>query len=616
MSNSQNQKFSFWKVVESQIRSKPLRMNGHLLSENDAIRVANAYILWALVTQDLLSDERIASDTNLRSWLLDLSNDDVGVVLDMCKRMLTCVRHWSPIMGDQGIGSFKHYLISEGIRLGDDIFRPIWHLLYAFAESFDHFKELNTFLVFITRLTLRDVTWVEATAIDKYVTFENVIKNNIYDDDIIQQLRELYLRNSSQFSISGCYPSHGSGATSTTKRNSGIARKYEKFQHTFGTNQLRLMTGTDHPLIKVEPVSGNNVSAKIIFVPKGIDKKRVISTEPISHQYYQHLIAEGIDKMFHDEPAWGVSLHKQEYNRELAQIGSRDLTYGTVDLTDASDSVTHTLVERIMHGTLLFSLIERCRTRVGVLPTGECIVLEKYAPMGSAVCFPLECMIFSLIVQLANKRLGVNTYFRVYGDDLVVHALIFEEVLYLLNKLHFEVNRDKTFYPGSVFTESCGIECYRGVDVSPTRIPRRYDPLYYDHKIRSKSPSRVNGVVTFANTLGKAGLLKARAYLVRCLLDYYPGVPFSSNSDKGLFSSQPTNFHLKKRLNSDLQREEVYHIALTTVETPVSDDLRYQLCLEKMSRTTRTALSHPDDRLQLMVGPTHQRLKWRWDAMD
>ena len=84
------------------------------------------------------------------------------------------------------------------------------------------------------------------------------------------------------------------------------------------------------------------------------------------------------------------------------------------------------------------------------------IRLKKFAPMGSALCFPIECIIFGSIVRLANREKGVNTEFRVYGDDLVVDDRIFLKVIELLEVFGFRVNVDKTFFPYHPFKESCG----------------------------------------------------------------------------------------------------------------------------------------------------------------
>lgn len=610
MSQKRNQMLSFWKEVELSARSLPIRMSGHPLSVNDCNRVANAYVLWALVTQDLLGDARTCSDKILRGWVINLCSIDLSDVMSVCKQMLACVRHWSPIMGDQGLGSFKHYLISCDIKPGDQILMPIWQSLYLFCVNYTGFQEINTFLSFISRLTLEDVDWVKSDAIRTYIKYEQTISDFDYNPGILSDLNKIAKERFHHYHVVS-YPTHGGGATSTTRRGCGVDTKFSAMQMTWGTHQLERWFDTSHPLIPDDIVSGNDVFTQIQFVPKGIDKKRVISAEPISLLYYQEMLSRSLDDMFRNDHHWNIDLHNQEWNRSLAMEGSRSLNFGTIDLSNASDSVTHSLVSAVMKGIPAFSHWERCRSRFGILPDGSILHLEKYAPMGSALCFPIECIVFSLIVQLACKRCHVDPYFRVYGDDIIVPISIFDEVINLLKELHFEINDTKTFAPGSVFTESCGIECYLGKDVSPVRIPRFYDSEYSNLENRRKSPGRVMGVITFCNHLYDSGLINTRAYIVHWLLESFPEVPFSSDGEIGLRSDTATNFHLKKRWNTDLQRFDYSAISVVTDSDNIDESRHYQLLLERYSHSTRSQLIYPEDRIDLKAGDSHTRLKLR-----
>lgn len=611
MSYSHNQKIIFWERTEDYLRSTEITLDGHPLSIEDTARVSNAYVLWALVAQDLLGYTRHTSDKSLRSWVMTLASLDLSEVMSTCKQVLACVRCWQSHLTLPTRDSFKHYLSECGVRPGSDILRPLWPTLYEFATTYSKFAVINTILQFVTRLTLHDVDWLEDDQLDAYIAFEDRLKEQSYPWEVTTSLNRIARRLLEELPEIG-RPRHGNGATSTSKRGAGRATKYALYQHTWGTYQLQLKYGLHHPLIKDEAVSGDEVVTRVTFVPKGIDKKRIVSAEPITNMYYQQALASQLDAMFRYDKRWNVDLHDQTHNQRLAMKGSATLHYATIDLSSASDSVTLTLIKEIFEGTGVLNDWLRCRTRFGVLPDDQKIPLEKFAPMGSALCFPVQCMVFSLIVQLANEMNHVDTYFRVYGDDIVVHESIFDTVIQLLQALHFDVNLDKTFGPQSQFTESCGIECYQGVDVTPVRLPRSYDIV----KILegTSSPGRVEGGIGFCNTLFENGLFSARAYVLHRMLEVIPNLPFSDALDIGIRTHDASNYRCKTRYNRDLQRVEHKACVPVTTYSNVPDDVRYQLMLEEYSNSTRTRLIDPLDRIELMAGDsrTHLRDRWVW----
>lgn len=611
MSISHNQKIFFWESTEDFLRSTEITLGGHRLSNDDTLRVSNAYVMWALATQDLLGNTRLTSDKSLKNWVVFLASCDLADVIDTCKQVLACVRNWQSHTVIPGKDSFKHYLSEQGVRPGTDILRPFWPTLYAYAADFSGFRVINTLLQFIVRLTLDDIDWIMDQNLEAYITFEDLAKTWSYPEEILTDLNQLATRLFNEYEYVG-WPSHGNGATSTTKRGAGVATKFNKFVNTWGTFQLQNYHEYLHPLVGDEVVSGNEVTTQIIFVPKGIDKKRVVSAEPICNMYWQHALSMSLDNMFQKDGRWHIDLHDQSHNQKLALHGSATMDYATIDLSSASDSVTLTLVKEVFRGIPALHDWLRCRTRYGTLPNGDVIRLEKFAPMGSALCFPVECMVFSLIVQLANQMNHVDTYFRVYGDDIIVHRSIYHTVVSILEKLHFDVNYDKTFGPYSQFTESCGIECYHGIDVSPFRLPRNYD---YVAILKGKaSPGRVDGAIELCNGLFESGLLSCRQYLLHRMLGVIPNLPFSNSLEFGLRTFEASNYRCKSRYNPDLQRIEHKVCVPVTVESSVPDDIRYQLLLERYAQSARSQLLDPLDRIDLMAGDsrTHLRERWVW----
>jgi hypothetical protein len=146
--------------------------------------------------------------------------------------------------------------------------------------------------------------------------------------------------------------------------------------------------------------------------------------------------------------------------------------------------------------------------------------------MGSALCFPIECILFASVVELAYRirndqaSKGHLSGCSVYGDDIICPTEIYYLVRDILTTLGFKVNAQKTHSGGRYF-ESCGVEYLDGALVNATRHPRNHvaprDVM---------SPEQVSLVSDLANTLGDAGYRLAR----RHLLQSYEGVKVTLDS--------------------------------------------------------------------------------------
>jgi len=108
------------------------------------------------------------------------------------------------------------------------------------------------------------------------------------------------------------------------------------------------------------------------------------------------------------------------------------------------------------------------------------IRISKFASMGSALCFPIEAMVFLTIVFLGiqkalNRPLvssDLNKFrrsVRVYGDDIIVPSTYAPSVVERLEAFGLKVNLAKSFWTGK-FRESCGGEYFDGVPVKPVRL--------------------------------------------------------------------------------------------------------------------------------------------------
>jgi hypothetical protein len=218
---------------------------------------------------------------------------------------------------------------------------------------------------------------------------------------------------------------------------------------------------------------------RVITVPKTMKSPRIIAIEPIWQQYVQQgILAVMTDvlsthhgRRVNDVLGWV----DQEPNRLLA----KDLAYATIDLSEASDRVPLQLVEAMLRPyPFLLDAVLASRSARAELPSGEVVTLRKFASMGSALCFPIEALVFATAAIWSIEEaleLPFNLFsqnggrVRVFGDDIIVPKTVVPFLSAILEALCFKVNTSKSFWNG-LFRESCGAEWYCGHDVSVVKV--------------------------------------------------------------------------------------------------------------------------------------------------
>lgn len=207
--------------------------------------------------------------------------------------------------------------------------------------------------------------------------------------------------------------------------------------------------------------------ARLVAVPKTATKPRLISIEPVTTQYLQQGIHSSLKRNLSRD--WRTNYSVQEPNQELARIGSIESNWATIDLSEASDRVSWSLVSELFKGTALSPYLHVLRTRtVSIDGRGE-LPLRKFASMGSALTFPIQIMVFACIAAEAITRSGEKVgrrSFRVYGDDIIVPNHTAGLTMELLEYFGLKVNTSKSFDTGK-FRESCGADWYDGLNVTP-----------------------------------------------------------------------------------------------------------------------------------------------------
>ncbi len=218
---------------------------------------------------------------------------------------------------------------------------------------------------------------------------------------------------------------------------------------------------------------------RVVFVPKTQTSPRVIAIEPSHMQYMQQSIKDYVYKVIEGHPLTKRSIRfsRQDVNQRLAYKASKDRRLATLDLKDASDRVHLHLVQRIFKTSGLLEYLEDARSLHADLPTGKNIVLFKYASMGSALCFPVEAMVFYTLIQSAMhiydggrpSSRSICRYSKlidIYGDDIIVPVEYADFVVRYLESYALKVNVNKSF-KASAFRESCGADFFNGVPVNP-----------------------------------------------------------------------------------------------------------------------------------------------------
>jgi len=302
---------------------------------------------------------------------------------------------------------------------------------------------------------------------------------------------------------------------------------------------------------------------KVTPVPKTRRKPRLIAIEPTAHQYVQQGLMRALVPLLEGDPvsAGLIGFTDQEPNQRMALEGSKSREIATLDLSDASDRVSWSLVSSLFGWWPdVVAALDACRSRSAVLPNGETLPLKKFASMGSAVCFPVEAMVFTAIAfdaiasEIGNRKETLawcQGSFRVYGDDIIVPSHHAHRVMSALEGYDLKVNTTKTFVSGN-FRESCGGDFYAGVPVNPVYLREDVDTARREARWFSS-------LVSTANLLAGCGRTRT-AEFIRSLVERDLGpLPAVEETSPGLGWTylDPDTCRAQIRWNPKLQHTEV-----------------------------------------------------------
>lgn len=284
-------------------------------------------------------------------------------------------------------------------------------------------------------------------------------------------------------------PRHGPGTTADGTRGN---RKYDSLTWTQRLNNLLpydafLLPNSSYVFdrrgCQVNILSpGQEPPVRVVTVPKTLKAPRIIAIEPVHMQYVQQGLLEMLVAHLESYPMYGaLGFSDQSESQHLARLGSKYGWVSTLDLSEASDRVSNLLVDKALaRWPKLHSLVMACRSATADVPGYGIHPISKFASMGSALCFPIEAMVFLTCCFLGYTQSGGRQYglkgrssflksVRIYGDDIIVPIEMTQSVISELSRFNLKVNAAKSFWTGK-FRESCGGDFYDGYSVKPVYI--------------------------------------------------------------------------------------------------------------------------------------------------
>jgi len=396
-------------------------------------------------------------------------------------------------------------------------------------------------------------------------------------------------------------------------------------------------------------------------VPKYIHVMRSICMEPIERMYLQQEVARWLREALKCSTCrLMVDFNDQEPNRHYAVIGSYNYTVDTIDLSAASDRIHVDLVRKVFPKKVLYYLLGTRSALVDVGFEDSFIEVKKFAPMGSALCFPVQSIIFTAVVVLAHlmraKSMTLDTlssepWFsesdvdwvitqthtdpegpihklftpRVFGDDIICDYHVTDDVLSLLEHLGLRVNRTKSFRGGQMLRESCGVYAYDGHDVTPIRF--RVPPHRKVLDVKTFA-----SLIDAANRAGDFGYFALQSVYINQLkqkapegwkrrVSHAPYLPFTGKREAfGIYSKNVhAAFETRESPNpTDLtkpwfQRTEERKLMLAPIRSDIPESIYMEeYALDQWNRARIRGGSTEDDFSAPRVRPSATKVKLGW----
>lgn len=381
-------------------------------------------------------------------------------------------------------------------------------------------------------------------ALDNWVAVEEDLRTLDLPEHVLEDLRRLVALSGFKPDMADFWPKHGKKQVAERLRKKNVHRKNKVMQWDeeslsvlldaliagHGRYADQYVLPRTETLNSVEPSLAWNSEWELVVKDEG--SMRSIGMEPTTKMYLQQgllrVTRKAVDRSVLSQY---IDIEDQTKNQQAALRASEGSGYATLDLKDASDRVSWQLIAAIFPEEFV-SLLDRTRTRsvnilseesVALFGNATIVQLCKAFPMGSAMCFIIQCIVFACITALANvlrtKGYSYERYLsegmsivdrfpsmgrdvRTYGDDMILEDRHVPTVISLLERLGFRVNRTKSFSGRQAVRESCGLFAWLG---------HRIDPILFKVKgLRKDLVDSWLGVISLANRFYDIGYLSVR----------------------------------------------------------------------------------------------------------
>lgn len=492
--------------------------------EAEAINLA--LTSWYVLSFDCQCDSLII----MERWVQFLQRvQDFNLMVSVCKKyyhyIVNCdIRYTS-------ISDFKDQ--TSHIPLGRSFIKPIWHLIERvfLQKDLESLRLLLCWLKHITKAKIPNRA-LEVESLNKWLACEEKLMTLKIDEcKLIDYMRYFFSEVfcSAPSKLEGF---HGNGVVAELKVKS-IDDKYHQ-NGELPLSDIKNMIFKQKGLIQQEFLTFSSKkksqerlwTSRLTFVPKASDSMRSICMEPTALMYAEEGVRVQIEALIKHCPLTKncIFINDRRINQSRAREASLSNAYATVDLSSASDLVSYQLIDMIttdVHPEWR-KLLLRLRSTYAALPNGSVVRLQKYAPMGSALCFPIETLVFASTCY-ATERIAAEYYdqpeihdYVVFGDDIIFNSSRVHSLFVALKYLGFEVNVDKSFWDGC-FRESCGGDYYLGHNVTP-----QYNRLDLSkRKGRKFRGEFAMGLIGLANNALLSGYKHLRYFYIRMLNKYY-----------------------------------------------------------------------------------------------
>lgn len=253
-------------------------------------------------------------------------------------------------------------------------------------------------------------------------------------------------------------------------------------------------------------VEGNRFAT----VPKTALIDRSIASEPSINGFYQLALGRALRSKLRKRTGWDLDC-AQTIHRRVAGISSVTRELATLDLSNASDTVSKELV-RLLLPRRWFDELDHLRSKKTLIDR-KWVVLEKFSSMGNGFTFELETLIFAALMSVLliqngrSGRLGVDVF--VFGDDILIPDDLASQAEVVLRYCGFSLNREKSFSGSVGFRESCGGDFFEGADVRSYYIKElRDDPwqLLPDYNGMRRTLSKLQALTGVRDYSGLRGI--------------------------------------------------------------------------------------------------------------